>query len=311
MKANIPSIVFVTILFFTHNSLSISLKSNKKSKSLSKDFVVDVDGPCVTTWGSTRFDLFVRGGDNQLFHLVGDGSNWGGWEGLGGTLTSGPACVAWANGRIDIFARGGSGDLIHKAWSGRWENYESLGGQIIGAPAVSSSAGGILQVVVRGTDNNYYMKRYNNGWTDWEQLPGVYTSSPGINSFLNGKIIVMGRGGDGALYEVWYDNGKWLTPGKIGGYLISGAAVVGFPERANSFRGFSLGPDNNIWEVGFESGYKGWSSVGNGSISSAPTGVSFGYPKLHLFARGREGDVVTTTYNNGYSAWKSLGGYIH
>ena len=60
----------------------------------------------MVSWASGRLDVFARGGDNALWHLPFD-NGWGGWESLGGYLTSGPAATSWAPQRIDVFARGG------------------------------------------------------------------------------------------------------------------------------------------------------------------------------------------------------------
>jgi 3D (Asp-Asp-Asp) domain-containing protein len=68
------------------------------------------------SWGSNRIDIFVKGTDNALWHKWWDGSRWGGWESLGGVLTSAPGAVSWGSNRIDVFARGTDNALWHKWW---------------------------------------------------------------------------------------------------------------------------------------------------------------------------------------------------
>ena len=41
-----------------------------------------------------------------MYHRGWDGSNWGGWENLGGVIYEAPSCVSWGSNRIDCFVRG-------------------------------------------------------------------------------------------------------------------------------------------------------------------------------------------------------------
>src|SRR5581483_7891113 len=70
-------------------------------------------GADVSSWGSGRLDVFVRGTDNALWHKWYDGS-WHDWESLGGVLTSDPSVASWGSGRLDVFVRGLDSVLWHK-----------------------------------------------------------------------------------------------------------------------------------------------------------------------------------------------------
>ncbi len=52
-------------------------------------------GPDAASWGERRLDVFVRGGDNALWHKAWDGTGWSQWASLGGFLTSDPGVVSW------------------------------------------------------------------------------------------------------------------------------------------------------------------------------------------------------------------------
>jgi hypothetical protein len=63
-------------------------------------------------------DLFVRGGDGQLYETWynwGSGA-WGGWIGLGGTISSDPSALATSDGHEQIFAT--NGGLVRQTWFG-------------------------------------------------------------------------------------------------------------------------------------------------------------------------------------------------
>ena len=88
-------------------------------------------------------------------HLWWNGSQWKGWEGLGGSLTSAPAVASWAANRLDVFAAGSDGKLNHKWWDGSmWHDWQALGGVFKGAPAAVSRGPNRIYVFVRGTDDH-------------------------------------------------------------------------------------------------------------------------------------------------------------
>jgi hypothetical protein len=63
--------------------------------------------------------VFARGSDNALWHRWYE-NGWGGWQFLGGGLTSAPDAVSWGPGRIDVFARGGENGLWLTSFDGDW-----------------------------------------------------------------------------------------------------------------------------------------------------------------------------------------------
>jgi hypothetical protein len=81
-------------------------------------------GPGVSSWWKDRLDVFVRGGDNILWHKTHrHGGGWLYYEPLGGGILGGridsdPAAVSWGNRRIDVFVRGSDNTLWHKWYAG-------------------------------------------------------------------------------------------------------------------------------------------------------------------------------------------------
>ena len=108
-------------------------------------------GPGVSSYGSTVFSIFVTGTDHALYKKISWDST-GGWEKVGGYLTSSPAVTASTSGVIDVYVRGGDGALWQREYSSTaWGSWASLGGQIAPntGPAVCSSGPGRLDVFVR------------------------------------------------------------------------------------------------------------------------------------------------------------------
>ncbi len=75
-------------------------------------------GPDAASPGDGRLEVFVRGGDSQLWQRSWDASSWSAWEPLGGALTSDPGAVSWGTNRVDVFMRGTNQALWHKGWNG-------------------------------------------------------------------------------------------------------------------------------------------------------------------------------------------------
>lgn len=139
-------------------------------------------GPDVSLQGTTIEDLFVAGTDRQLYWRESlDGTTWGSYKALGGTLVSEPRSVSWATGRIDVFARGTDNQLYHRWFTGgNWFGWEALGGTLSSAPSAASCQSGHLDVFVRGSDNRLYRKSFNgSAWLAWSQVSGTtYSASP-------------------------------------------------------------------------------------------------------------------------------------
>ncbi len=70
--------------------------------------------PAVSSWATSRLDVFVRGTDNAIWHASSNGAGWSGWDSRGKTIVSSPAAVSWGLQRIDIFGVGTDGNLYHQ-----------------------------------------------------------------------------------------------------------------------------------------------------------------------------------------------------
>jgi hypothetical protein len=80
------------------------------------------------SWRKNRLDLFAVGGDNALWHRWWDGSSWGGWDSLGGSVFSAPdagataghqaavSAVSWAANRLDLFVLGSDSAVYRKKY---------------------------------------------------------------------------------------------------------------------------------------------------------------------------------------------------
>lgn len=255
-------------------------------------------GPGVSSWGVGRLDVFVRGGDNALWHRWYSGNMWWPWESLGGILASEPTGVSWASGRVDVFARGGDNALWHRAYDGTsWQRWESLGGILATAPTVTSWAPGRLDVFTTGTDGALWHRWFDSGaWHDWESLGGILASRPAAASWANGRLDIVARAaGDNALWHLWYDGGHWFAWEKVLSAFGSSPALASWgPGRLDIFAQAS---DGSLLHGGYDAtGWRDWTSLG-GRIGSDPAAVSWGTGRIDVFAAGTDGSLWHTWFD--------------
>ena len=173
--------------------------------------------PAVCSWAPGRLDLFVRGGDNALWHKYFDGG-WSAWESLGGILTSAPSAVSWGKGRIDVVACGLNNTIIYLRFdNGRWSGWETepYPGKEGSAPVIGSSKLGRLEIFARDLDNALWQKSLQRTWSGWRSTGGTVNSDPAVTSSGKGRLDVIARGPHGAIMHRWFDGGwsNWeVTP---------------------------------------------------------------------------------------------------
>jgi hypothetical protein len=241
--------------------------------------------PAITTRAGGRLDVFVRGGDNNLWHKAYAGS-WSTWQNLGappGGLSSDPAAVAWSAGRIDVVVAGAGGQLWHTAYIGWWTAWQALGGTAQGAPAVSSWGPGRLDVFVRGGDNQLWHKSYSGTWSTWQPLGGSITAPPAAVSWGPERIDVIVRGPDLAAWHTYYRRGYWGGFKSLGGILAYGPGVTSWgPGRLDVY---ATGSDHRLyheWNEGF------WQLAQDAALTSAPTPVAIKFGQIDVFGRGTD-----------------------
>jgi hypothetical protein len=151
--------------------------------------------------------VFGVGTDHALYHRWWDGHTWGGWESLGGVLTSDPTVVSWDEGRLDIFALGEDHACWHRWWDGHsWGGWESLGGVGHSEIAATSWAPNRLDLFTLGSDSALWHQAWDGAhWSGWESRGGVLTQ-PRLGAALSAttwaafRTDVFGVGTDSAAY---------------------------------------------------------------------------------------------------------------
>ncbi len=254
-------------------------------------------GPALTSWSSTRYDLFGRGTDGQLWHAYWTPGGWSGWEALGGLIApgTGPAAVAWAPDRMDVFVEGVDGQLWHQAWTGSgWYGWQPLGGILTSSPAVSSWGANRLDVVVRGADDAIWHQAWTGSvWYGWQSLGGLSLGSPGAASWASNRVDVITQGIDGQAWHQWWDGTAWSGWAEsVGGNLTGAPAVasVGAGELDVMAAGQGYIPER----LPYQSGWQLWQPLGQSPTPYAPIDPQTGYtPALVALGTDLEESCIT------------------
>ncbi|EMC96273.1 hypothetical protein BAUCODRAFT_24080 [Baudoinia panamericana UAMH 10762] len=139
--------------------------------------------PVASSWGASDLDAWAVGEDGQLYHTYWRGSDYDGFEFLGGNFTSTPRVVHWGANRTDIIGQFAN-ETQYRYKYGYFNTIE-----------------GFWQ------------------WSDWAPKGGDFASQPVVVSWQEGNLHILGVGNDGVLYWQMYWPGQWL-PSATGYYPL-------------------------------------------------------------------------------------------
>src|SRR6266567_4475090 len=248
--------------------------------------------------------------NDNVFPLL-DAASWGGWESLGGVLSSQARVVSWAPNRLDSFSLGTDSALYHRWWNGSsWGGWEGLGGILTSPPEVVSWGTNRLDIFALGTDHALWHRWWNgSSWGGWESLGGILTSPPKVVSWGPNRLDVCAVGTDSALWHRWWDGSSWGGWESLGGILTSPPEVVSWDE--NRLDVFAIGTDSAMYHRWWDgSSWGGWESLG-GIIQSTPKAVSWAPNRLDVFALGTNYALFHRWWDgSSWGGWESLGGIL-
>ncbi|MCX6022748.1 MAG: beta/gamma crystallin-related protein [Chloroflexi bacterium] len=175
--------------------------------------------PATVAWDAGRLDVLYRGGNNHLWHLGWNGSNWSTAADLGGGLTAAPSVSSWGQGRLDVFAKGDNNGLWQKSYDGQWRDWYKVNGEntMSSAPAAVSWGSARLDVFSRAPDGKLRHDWWpgTGGWLS-EFLDSGLEGAPTVSSPGSGKLDVFYRkAGQGNTVFRQSFNGSWQAPAAL------------------------------------------------------------------------------------------------
>ena len=88
-----------------------------------------IGGPPSCVLRSTRIDCFAIDSRAKLVQITYNGSSWGSWVTVGGSVFDRPSCMAIGSNGIDCYVTGTDGGLYRYSFNGFWAPTKRLGGQ--------------------------------------------------------------------------------------------------------------------------------------------------------------------------------------
>jgi hypothetical protein len=211
-----------------------------------------IGGPAPLIYSGTVF-AFGRGTDNQLW-FSSEGA-LGGWDPLGGRLTSKPGVASLGGASYAVFVRGTDGAVWERVFNGlKWLAWTRLGGQLLAgtAPAAAYLSGvGKLWIAVVGTNHQVYLK-LANGVGGFFSVGGQTTVDPALteaSTVTPNTLAIFYRGPDDAAYWNRYSEAEGLaTWQSLGGRFTSGlSAATGIVNGAVSTYTIGLGTNSEVF----------------------------------------------------------------
>lgn len=138
---------------------------------------VTASGPDVVQVAGAELWLAARSTTSNLLVRPQSGATFGGWQNLGGIITSAPVLMVEAGtARIWAFARGNDGAVWYRVRGGDgvWAPWSTIGGRLTSAPDAVYYGFGTPDIVVqgRGLDGVVRSRSLNLSsgvWTPWQQ----------------------------------------------------------------------------------------------------------------------------------------------
>jgi hypothetical protein len=247
--------------------------------------------------------MYVRGGDNILWQKAFSDGEWTRHDD-GRLLASAPALGSMGPNHEHVFVRGIDNQVWSKAWNNGWSQWVPQGAPPLGftdGPAIVSRNNKVCNIYVRGNDNALWQKAFFDGrWHDWARHDdgGALASVPALGSMGANHEHVFVRGTDGQVWSKAWTPATgwqpWFPHAAPPDGFVGGPAIV---SRNNSVCNLYVrGADNALWQRTFFDGrWHGWSRHDGGVLASDPVAGSMGSEHEHVFARGTDGQVWSTS----------------
>jgi len=280
--------------------------------------------PAIVRNADGRLEVFVRGKDNSIGHIVQTSpgsSQWNSWSGLGGTFTSSPAAGVNADGTLEVFALG----TDHAVWHARqttaggtsWSSWTPLGGSGADDPVVGVNADGRLEIFVHTTTNSLWhnwQAAPSGNWAGGDEIVGNVDRAPTIARNSDGRLILFAGDSDGKYWWTIQNTAgtdSWSSWWCLLGGTVS-APVIG-TNADGRLQLFAVRDDNSVWTSSqTAAGGYSWSDWGplNGAIAGAVAVAVDADGRLEILGRGKDNALWRNSQvspGGAWSGWTSLG----
>ena len=304
--------------------------------------------PVIASSGSSGFDLFAQGTDNNLYHRIYDGTNWGGWTLLGGPTVGQPSVVL--NGSTYyIFLMGTDGTYYYGTApaAGPWGTLSltRMGTTLFNGAPVAVGTSSEIHVFGWGDDGTYYENVFTpvtGHWSGWNNSAFASTRCIGDPTATSGLVedpnslaiepeidLFCQLPTGGYHHQVWL-NGSWTSSDSTltGPFLGRPALAFGLGQVPNSIRTsvevVAEGTDLNYYESEDFVPGNFWqfttqplndaNGFGALTLQAVSWGPILGGNEFFALIGGQDHQMWYTNKQNGGASWDTvapLGGKLH
>lgn len=267
--------------------------------------VASVTAPAATA-GATR--------QQKTYEYSSSGvSSWTNPAVVTGAIPDGnPNLVNWGPGKLAVFARFGTSELRYRFYqNGAWGDWQSLGTCMMDDPGAASWAPDRIDVFIRGCDNQLFTRVFYNGaWGSFAGLGSTgITSAPSATSWGYLRYDVVARGPNNQLLQrAWTPSTGWTGFYDLSGCISQAPTVSTWGTDRLNIYVQGCGSPTSFFSQYWSPGWSGFSVLTNvQNLTSAPQSVSTAGNKIHVVARGANGDLRYLYYNGqSWDNWTTL-----
>jgi hypothetical protein len=280
-----------------------------------------IGNPSCASVSTEEVACAVRSGKSAMMVNEFNGTAWGAWKSLTGTVSSDPSCTSDGSGKVLCAATATNGDLEVTVISGGvWSNPTNVTAALFSAPSCAQYTAGQVLCVARNASGGLAWSHYNGtSWTAFANLTISATSAPSCTTDNNSGVICMVFTTGNATQVNRYAAGTWKGFLNIVGVaagepdctsMNSGGNVACFVQGAQSLGIFGTRFDGGVWTVADWSGYGGGLG-GSVSENAGCTSQAAGELVCGVYGVGVPYDSAffADVYNgSSWSGWTEVGG---
>jgi hypothetical protein len=249
-----------------------------------------------------QFHILSRWPGSTPEHYYWDGSQWRGWNVIGGKQITSPPGVTSSQGQLQLFAVGTDSHVYQARWDGTsWNGWFDLNCCFANVAATDYS--GYLIVVAQGTDNHLYLSYFDprvNQWFGWYDLASNVFGRPAVTSY-NGQLHIFVIAGDNNYYQYFYDGQRFNGFFKVGGPFAAGPAAAVYHGQLYVF---GPGNDGNLYHEFFDgqqwNGFFNDNAPAGTTIEGSVGAATYGSDLLLAVVRGQNGSLYVRVFGGNF-----------
>ena len=283
-----------------------------------------ISDPSCANFANNKVACAVMSEKSALMVNAFNGTSWGSWKSLAGTIVTKPSCTSDLLGNVLCAATTASGGMEVATYNGKtWSAPVTVAGSLYSAPSCAATSGGAVLCVARNSTGGLTWALYDGmTWGAFKNLSTSAVSAPSCASDGDGRVICGVMSSRGEMLANRYTGSAWQGFLNIGGRGSVNGIGMGDPVCIPSYRGpgsvscfqkaYDEGP---YWDTYYPplsvfvlDSWSGFLSVG-GSMALAPSCATTGSGLVVCGVIWQvDGELWSAVFNGSWSAWSFVGG---